>query len=98
MYMPYAWVFTENDFGDMSPKLFFGALGLPAFLPAMLAGRWFEQHIQNTVWLFVLLMVIEFAFGCWLIKLGPKRTLMYLVLIVAMSIFGSFVLNALIRM
>lgn len=98
MYFPYAWVFTENDFGDLSLTLFFGAIGLPAFIPAMLVGRILGQHPQNAIWLFLLMTAAEFAIGCWMVKLGPKRSMGYLVLIVMMSIFGSFGLNALIRM
>jgi hypothetical protein len=49
------------------------------------------------MWLAVLLTGAEMTIGAWIIRLGPRRTIAYIVFVLLMSTFGSFVLHALMR-
>ena len=63
----------------------------------MIIGRWVGQHGEELFWLSTLLTSAEIVIGVWMIRLGPRRTIAYLVLVLLISTFGSFVLNALLR-
>jgi hypothetical protein len=72
--------------------------GLPAFFFAMLFGSLTRQHSQELGWLAMLLTSAELVIGVWIIRLGTKRFIAYLVFVLIAAIFGSFMLNALVRM
>jgi hypothetical protein len=59
--------------------------GLPAFLPAALLGRLFNQNMHHAFWLALLLTALEMVIGIWMIRLGPKRTIAYLPLVLPVS-------------
>lgn len=69
----------------------------PAFLEAILVSSWFQQHFDRNVWLSMLLTASQLAVGVWLSVLGPKRAFAYCALLLTLSLFGSFVLHALMR-
>jgi hypothetical protein len=94
MYFPFAWVLTWP--GPSMDCLFFCS-GLPALLPTMLIGNAFGQYLHHSVWLLLLLSGAELVLGLWIIRWGPRRTIAYLLLVLLISTFGSFVLNALAR-
>ncbi len=98
MYFPFAWVLFSGEFKELSFTTVCGAIGLPAFLPSLFVGALFDQHVAKTVWLWGMLVACEIAIGLWLIRLGPRRTIAYFVLVMLTSTIGSMVLNALMRM
>lgn len=56
-----------------------------------------QRHFERMLWLSATLTMIELAIGLWLCFRGPKRTLVYGIGVLTLSIFESFILNALMR-
>ncbi|WP_425397907.1 hypothetical protein [Aeoliella sp.] len=94
---PYVWIVFHDELESLFPAILWMAAGLPAFLPAALLSSLWGHNLHEVTWLSVLLTAVELAIGIWLIRLGPRRTIAYLVLVLLMSTIGSFGLNALVR-
>ncbi|EMI40761.1 hypothetical protein [Rhodopirellula sp. SWK7] len=71
------------------PALAVMIAGMPAFLPAALLSQVFGQHSQESQWLAFSLTAFELAIGIWIIRLGPKRTITYFLLVMQISAVGS---------
>ena len=97
MVLPYAWVFGYKELGRILPDLAVMFAGMPAFVPAILLGPLFGQNMHETPWLTFLLTALELATGIWMIRLGPKRTIAYLLLVMQLSILGSLLCYMLVR-
>lgn len=97
MVLPYVWLPFYDEIDNMLPAILWLAAGLPAFLPAALIASLFGPITNDVNCLAILLTAAEMAIGLWLIRLGPRRTIAYLVLVLLMSTIGSFGLNALVR-
>lgn len=94
MYLPYAWLFSSTAFKNLSGELVLGTVGLPSFLPSVFLSRmFFKTHPGEMVWLWILMTAAEVTIGFGLIRLAPKCTIAYFVLIMLMSIYGSLFLN-----
>lgn len=89
MILPYTWVLGYDELQRILPTLAVMIAGMPAFLPAALLGQVFGQHFQESLWLALLLTALEIIIGIWLIRLGPKRTIAYLLLVMHISALGS---------
>ena len=98
MYFPFAWTVSWSYLSDAPPATLWMASGLPAFLFTMLVGRLIQEHSRDLAWLLMLLTSAELGIGVWVIQLGPRRFVAYLVFVLIASIFGSCILNALMRM
>ncbi len=98
LYLPFVWIAGWNGLSGILEALLGMALGLPAFFITLFAGRLSGQHIQELTWLSMLFTAIELAIGLWVVRIGPKITIAYCLWVLLISIFGSFVLNALVRM
>ena len=98
MYFPFAWIIPWSERSNVLPEMLWMASGLPAFFFTLLVGSLFRQHPQELAWLSMLLTSAELLIGVWLIGLGPRRFIAYFVFLLIASIFGSFTLNALVRM
>jgi hypothetical protein len=99
-YGPYLWFIIPNRLSQSSiemSEMLCMVLGLPAILPSMLAARFIQQHPSEMIWLPVLITSIELAAGLLMIRFGPKRTIAYCMLVLLVSTFGSFALDALMR-
>ena len=96
MNFPYVWIVGYDDPGRILPNLLVMFAGLPAFLPAALLGRLFNQNMHNAFWLALLLTALEMVIGIWMIRLGPKRTIAYLLLVLHVSALGSLGFHALV--
>lgn len=97
MFLPFVWIVGYRELSNILPTILWAAPGLPSVLPMMIIGRWVGQHGEELFWLSTLLTSAEIVIGVWMIRLGPRRTIAYLVLVLLISTFGSFVLNALLR-
>jgi hypothetical protein len=97
MTLPYAWVFGYKELGRIFPDLAVMFAGMPAFVPAILIGNLFGQNMHDTPWLAFLLTSLELATGIWVIRLGPKRTIAYLLLVMQLSVLGSLFFYMLVR-
>ncbi|EMI40750.1 hypothetical protein [Rhodopirellula sp. SWK7] len=89
MILPYAWVVGYDELDRILPALVVVIAGMPAVLPAALLSQLFGQHFLESQWLMFLLTAFELAIGIWMIRLGPKRTIAYLLLVMQMSAVGS---------
>ena len=89
MTLPYAWVLGYDELDRMLPALFVMIGGLPAFVPAALLGKLFGQHFFESQWLAFLLTAVEFVIGVWMMRLGPKRTVAYFLIVMQVSALGS---------
>lgn len=87
--LPYAWVVGYDELNRLLPTLAVMIAGLPAFLPAALLSQMFGQHFQESQWLAFLLTAVELIIGVWVIRLGQKRTIAYLLLVMQTSAVGS---------
>ncbi|MCS7469832.1 hypothetical protein NZK35_24535 [Stieleria sp. ICT_E10.1] len=97
LYCPYAWIASWKGLSGMMEALFGMAVGLPAFFITLFAGRLMGQHFDGLTWLSMLLTALILAVGLWVIRQGPKLTIAYCLWVLLVSVSGSFVLNALVR-
>ncbi len=84
------WIFSLGRNLIASPLL----TGLPAFFPTI---YFVLGNLESKMWMLILLTTIEFSIGLSLCYLGPKRALAGGIVLLTLSIFSSFVLNALVR-
>ncbi|WP_442510436.1 hypothetical protein SH528x_002057 [Novipirellula sp. SH528] len=89
MILPYAWVVGYDELDRILPTLAVLVAGMPSFLPAVLISQLFGQHFQESQWLAFRLTALELAFGIWVIRFGPKRTIAYFLLFMQISAVGS---------
>ena len=98
MYLPYMWVLTSGEFDELEWHLLAGLFGLPAFFPSIVIGSMLGMHLEKGIWLLLLITAIEIAFGTWMVRLGPRRTIAWSIFVVLVSLVGSMGLHALMRM
>ncbi len=98
MYLPFAWLVTWDELSNALTGMLAMAAGLPAFLPTLLVSGLVHQHGKELAWLSMLLTSAELLIGVWIMRLGPRRFVAYVIFVLIASIFGSFILNALVRM
>lgn len=89
MILPYAWVVGYDELDRILPMLAVTLAGMPGFLPAAMISQLFGQYFQELQWLAFLLTAMELVIGIWMIRLGPKRTIAYLLLVMLISAVGS---------
>jgi hypothetical protein len=97
MCLPFVWIIVDDERHNFFPAILGIVSGLPAMLPASLIGVLLGQHPQDVTWLSVLLTGAELVVGAWMIRLGPRRAIAYLLFALWMSTLGSFGLNMLVR-
>jgi hypothetical protein len=98
MYFPWAWTLVHRSFlKDGDASTLYLAVGFPGFLPVLFAGGYFGHRVDESPWILVALTVILFAIGFWMIRLGPKRTIAWMILVFCSSFLGSCFLNVAIR-
>lgn len=74
------------------PLVTSGFIGAAAFVYFIA----FYTRMQESPWLAILLTALELAIGIWVIRLGPKRTIAYLIMIFQMSAVGSLAFHILV--
>jgi hypothetical protein len=90
MFLPYVWLAGYRELGQMMPEILAGMFGLPALLPQLLIGVVLDQRTVESFWIGALLTAVQMGIGLWMIRLGPKRTIAFLVYSLLASLFGSF--------
>ena len=95
MILPYAWVVSYKELDRILPAFAVMISGMPAFVPAALIGQLFGQNMRDTTWLTFLLTAMELTIGVLMIRLGPKRTIAYLLLVMQISVLGSLAFHML---
>lgn len=98
LYLPFSWIFTTAAEWHISATTLLLSLGFPALLPTLLISSWTRHPAHSMSWLSLLLTSLALLSGIFIIRVGPRLTIAYLVLVLLTATFGSFVLNALVRM
>ena len=91
MFLPFSWLLGYEDFDQILTSLPTFLPSMPTLLPAGLLASVFRQPLQDSFWIAHLLTAIELLVGIWMMVLGPKRTIAYLLLIMNVSLFGSLI-------
>lgn len=89
MALPFAWVFSYEERDRILMAVLVTTACLPTLLPAAYLGAAFSVGLQNSYWIALLLTGLELTLGIWLIRLGPKRTIAYLLLVILISSLSS---------
>ncbi len=98
MYFPFAWIVNPRELSNLSLEFLWMVNGLPAFIPTLLVSSLVQQHPEGLAWLSSILAGSELIVGLWFIRKGIRWAIAYHMFALIISIFGSFVLNALFRM
>ena len=94
MLFPYVWIIAYDEVDRLLPEIYQWVPGMPAFFPGMFMNSLLDLGFQSA-WPAVLLTAMELGIGIWLIQLGPKRTLAYLLFVALTASMGSLVFHAL---
>ena len=88
MFLPYLWLAFDRSLMRMleTPAII---IGFPAFIPQLLIGVVIGQRTVEWFWMGALLTAIQMSVGFWMIRLGPKRTIAFLVYSLVASLLGS---------
>lgn len=92
---PFLWLVRDPSFSNAGSELLAILSCLPTLMPAAL---FVSANHESMQWILTLLTTAELAMGIWLSYLGPKRVIAWGIVVLTLSVFSSFVLNALIRM
>jgi hypothetical protein len=92
---PFLWVFRKMAFEGYVSSLLAILSSLPVLFPAAL---FVQPNHEGMQWILTLISTTEFAIGLWASYLGQKRALAFGIVVLTLSIYGSFILNALMRM
>lgn len=96
MCLPFVWFIGYGEIANIWRGLLAIAAGLPMLLPAAWLASWFGTNFHSEPWISILLTGLELLVGTWLISLGTKRAIAYLVFALLVSVFSSFGLHALV--
>ncbi|WP_145095554.1 hypothetical protein [Rosistilla carotiformis] len=98
MTLPYAWIADPSGTNGIHVGwiLLWVAAGMPMLLPAGFIAGWLGHNVNDVAWLAILMTAGQLVIGTWIIRLGPKRTIAYLIVSLVISLFGSFCLHAMV--
>lgn len=94
---PYLWILKAGSAMPSVVGFLLLMTSLPAFLPSMVISALTGRHFEKLQWLATMLTMFELVIGVWLILLGTKRAIAYCLIVSTLSLFGSFLLHALMR-
>jgi hypothetical protein len=94
MYLPFAWLVSFTGSLNSGIQMLSMSAGLPAFLPTALTGELQSERMAGVAWMFT---GLEIILGLWIIRQGARWSIAYSILALLISVFGSFILNALLR-
>jgi len=89
MVLPFAWIIGYEERDRILTTAIVMTACLPTLLPAAFIGSAFGVGFQNSYWIALLLTGAELTVGIWLILLGPKRAIAYLLLVILISTLSS---------
>lgn len=103
-FLPFLWVVRgamESILGLRSSNAVLSlvpmVLSLPSMFPFGFVSLFLPLDIRTNQWFFIGCSALSLAIGVWLSCRGPKRTLAFGLIVGTCSLFGSFILNALMR-
>ncbi|TWU01595.1 hypothetical protein Pla100_13300 [Neorhodopirellula pilleata] len=89
MLLPFSWVVHYEEFDRILPAIPSLFASMPTLVPGALIGHLVGQSIHDSPWIAQLLTAVELLAGAGIIRLGPKRTIAYLLLVMQVSLLGS---------
>ena len=89
MLLPFAWVVGYNELGQFFPTVLTRLGAFPTFLPAIWISSLVGIQFRESPGMGFMLTALELAAGLWLIRLGPRRTIAYLLLVLLASFLSS---------
>ncbi len=96
MCLPFVWFIGYGEISNICRVLLGIAAGLPMLLPSAWLASWFGTNFHSAPWISVLLTGLELLVGTWVIRLGTKPAIAFLVFALLVSVFSSFGLHALV--
>ena len=95
---PFLWIFRWPEFKGVMLHV----LQMMAQAPSLMVAGWISmltrRNFPDVMQFCSLCTAIELSIGLWLIHLGPRRGLAYTLWVLMLSLFSSFLLQALARM
>lgn len=98
LWAPLLWIVRWPETGSNVIQMLIILPGMPGLIPAGLVGFLTGQNMVGRSTLPAFCTTIELLIGLWTIYLGPRRALAYTLSVLTISLFSSFVLQALVRM
>ncbi|MFO0941218.1 MAG: hypothetical protein U0930_10655 [Pirellulales bacterium] len=89
MVLPFVWILGYEERDRILMAVLVMSACLPNLLPAAALGAAFGVDFQNSYWIALLLTSVELTLGIWLIRLGPKRTIAFILLVIMISTLSS---------
>lgn len=96
MCLPFVWIIEYGEIFNIWKGLLGIAAGLPMLLPSAWLASWFGTNFHSAPWTSILLTGLELLVGTWVIRLGTKPAIAFLVFALLVSVFSSFGLHALV--
>lgn len=96
-FAPFLWVVRKPDSSGDVHALFEMLPGLPSLFPWGFLGAVMGGHPQDGWWMLILFTAGTLSAGVWISGLGPRCSLAFGLVTATCSVFGSFILNALMR-
>lgn len=91
MILPYVWVVGYKELGQILPSVIALIVVLPTFSLSIWINSFAGIPYRESPGVAFLVTALELAAGLWLIRLGPKRTIAYLILVLLVSAMGSLI-------
>ncbi len=97
MILPFAWVLGYRELDNLLPSIVWMSVGLPGFFLSLLINSFIGTSPHESYWLAMLITATQIGIGLWVIRIGPKLAIAYILFMMFSSLMGSLVLNALVR-
>jgi hypothetical protein len=97
MILPFVWILGYRELDNLMPSVLWMSAGMPGFFSMAIVAGLFGMPPHESGWLAILITAAQIAIGLWLIRVGPKRAIAYILLVMLLSLMGSLIFNALVR-
>jgi hypothetical protein len=95
--LPFDWILGYKELDNLLPSILWMSFGMPGFFSmAMLAGL-FGLPAHESGWLAILITAAQITIGLWLIRVGSKSAIAFMLFVLLSSLMGSLIFNALVR-
>ncbi len=66
---------------------------LPATVPTMLASQVIDRHFSDLPWVSAAFTIVELLAGLWIMGRGKRLAVVYLIVALILSVYGSLFIN-----
>ncbi len=96
LFMPFVWVLGYGELNNLL-SLLQTAAGLPNIFPTALIVNLLGWNLHEGGWISIVITAIQTMVGLWLIQVGTRRAIAYILFVLLSSLMSSLILNALVR-